>query len=212
MDYKLELQNNNTDIQNNNIDLGSILDVINALPDASDGLDTSDATATAADIAEGVTAYVNGEKITGNIPIASEHLEEYDYVGMSSDNFFAYSQEGVFWSDLSIPQTAIYEQGDKLSYIVNRTAFGDANVSDVTKGKTFTSQNGVKLVGTHECSSGADTSDATALAEDIISGKTAYINGGKVTGTLTVQAYYAGDTEPDDSFGNDGDLYFVRGE
>ena len=54
------------------------------------------------------------------------------------------------------------------------------------------------------------TIDADATAADIAKDKTAYVNGEKVTGSMVVQTYYVGDTEPNDSFGNDGDLYLVR--
>lgn len=37
MDYKAKLQANNIELENNNIDLQSILDVVNALPEASGG-------------------------------------------------------------------------------------------------------------------------------------------------------------------------------
>lgn len=43
---------------------------------------------------------------------------------------------------------------------------------------------GQRIVGTMKQSSGIDTSDATALSEDIVSGKTAYVDGEKVTGSM----------------------------
>ena len=58
----------------------------------------------------------------------------------------------------------------------------DVTSSDVLTGKKFHLPSGAQGTGT--CAYDADTSDATAVAAEILSGKTAYKNGGKLTGTM----------------------------
>lgn len=58
----------------------------------------------------------------------------------------------------------------------------DVAASDVLSGKKFHLPSGAQ--GTGACTYDADTSDATAVAAEILTGKTAYKNGGKLTGTM----------------------------
>lgn len=58
----------------------------------------------------------------------------------------------------------------------------DVTLADVLSGKKFHLPSGANGVGT--CTYDADTSDATAVAAEILTGKTAYKNGEKLTGTM----------------------------
>lgn len=58
----------------------------------------------------------------------------------------------------------------------------DVTASDVLSGKKFHLPSGANGTGT--CTFDADTSDATAVAAEILATKTAYKNGAKLTGTM----------------------------
>lgn len=150
---------------------------------SGDGIDTSDATATAEDMAEGVTAYVNGEKITGTILTREADGSKYGWKTATPYKLTSSEHIGLY---KEFNTDTLYRKGSMVGLTTEPSNFGDATAEDVAKGKTFTSAAGLKAVGTHECDTGLDTSDATATAEDMAEGITAYVNGEKVTGSLPV--------------------------
>lgn len=109
------------------------------------GIDTSDADATANDIAKDKTAYVNGEKITGTLKKPGFSTAEVDYFVASGTITIPYVRTTTHTTS-----DGIFRTTDDVILAVAASKYGDASASDVAKGKTFTSKNGVKIEGTYE--------------------------------------------------------------
>lgn len=125
------------------------------------GTFTGDADATAGDLLSGKTAYVNGEKITGSL----------ESQGAQTINTSTNDQTIVAGKYLSGTQTIKAVKTENLS-AGNIKAGVTVKVGDANSAGRIAS-----VAGTF-------TSDANATAGNILSGKTAYVNGSKVTGSI----------------------------
>ena len=104
-------------------------------------LDTSDATATSADVLYKKTAYVNGKKITGEVYDWSNLSNEADEVKYDSDGISLHLTTAE-------DEPFMIRGGQKTILWIDHTLFGDAMAEDVAAGKTFTSSAGLKVTGT----------------------------------------------------------------
>lgn len=152
----------------NNLNLGEIVSGINSIT-GSGGINTSDATATSAHILSPYTAYAKGSKVTGSIQSRSAQT-------ITPNNNTQTIPSGVYLSGV---QTINPVPTQEKTVTSNGVVTPDSGkyLSKVT----------VNVASSGGGTGGIDTSDATATAGDILSGKTAYVDGEKITGTITTK-------------------------
>lgn len=145
-----------------------------------DGIDTSSSNPVTSDeMANGKEAFVNGEKVVGSARTTNSGSTATANASMMSEDGNGKLEIGYTFSTPSL-----YKENSKLNIRAPLALFGSAKKSDVVKGVTFTSVDGYSQEGEFE---GIDTSsDVPALSEDIANGKEAFVNGEKVTGSVTV--------------------------
>ena len=116
---------------------------------------------------------------------------------------------GIDTGDATAVANEIFK--DKTAYVDGEKITGTFTIdSELNSQDNLLTQ--IEAAIENKAAGGIDTSDATATSADIVFGKTAYTDGEKITGTLTVKSIYIGANTPTNDIGNDGDIYIVRSD
>ena len=141
------------------------------------GVNTSDATATEADILYGKTAYVANGKVTGTIGASNPTVTENDVTIPKG----YIEEERTITVGNAVNGSQIRPSTTEQTINAGSFLLGDVVIegSESLVAKNISA--GESIFGV----SGTFTSDATATASDIAKDKTAYVNGEKIVGTAT---------------------------
>lgn len=115
---------------------------------------TSDATAVAGNIEQGKTAYIAGERVEGTLPVndtmtMASGTVSYAFVKVLDSNMPIFRIASAF-EPKNDAKKMIFDGKRTLEATALGYQFGDAKPEHVLKGKTFSSNNGLKIEGTLE--------------------------------------------------------------
>lgn len=160
--------------------------------------DTSDATAKAASIKDGETAYIDGEKVEGTMPVnpaVSGTISTKDGTVSVPEGYTPGGTVGISDSEKAKLIAGNIRQGVTVLGVAGSMSSTEGlksqekSVTPTKSEQTVVPDSGYNALSSVTVAAipaqYVTTTDANAAADDIKNGKTAYVNGKKVTGSHT---------------------------
>lgn len=145
------------------------------------GTFTNDGTATASDIVKNKTAYINGEKVTGNVTTMNGNT----ICTYSTNTSVSEETDKIAITTPTLSNNILFRTGARIQVRSPKSNFGDATAADVASGKTFTSSAGLKVTGEGKLFESNYMGDTELVGEK----DTSYVNLDFTNNIITIKPY-----------------------